>query len=132
MNAKNAKELIEAATPSGVLIAAAEDLKNRARQGGSQPTMTSDLWLAQHILSTVRPDDDEPVTRESCLAMGARIFGPRRYGFEVDAGQAIVVDMTESDVVESEVYIMDDEHRVTLKWNPTNHDLRRLVAALGE
>ena len=111
----NAKELIEAA----------KDVLDR--QGGHH---IHDV--CNHILATVRPDDDEPVTRESCLAMGARIFGPRRYGFEVSAGLAIVVDMTEPDVVESEVYIMDDEHRVTLKWNPTNHDLRRLVAALGE
>jgi len=128
MNAKNAKQLIEAATYFNDRPTCECD-----PESGVTNCIGCDVgMMASHILATVRPDDDEPVTRESCLAMGARIFGPRRYGFEVDAGQAIVVDMTEPDVVESEVYIMDDEHRVTLKWNPTNHDLRRLVAALGE
>jgi len=128
MNAKNAKQLIEAATYFNDRPTCECD-----PESGVTNCIGCDVgMMASHILATVRPDDDEPVTRESCLAMGARIFGPRRYGFEVSAGLAIVVDMTEPDVVESEVYIMDDEHRVTLKWNPTNHDLRRLVAALGE
>ena len=126
----NAKELIEAAkravdwyvTPN--TIGAHRNVPDHVFYAGYE--------ACRYILATVRPDDDEPVTRESCLAMGARIFGPRRYWFEVAAGRAIVVDMTEPDVVESEVYIMDDEHRVTLKWNPTNHDLRRLVATLWE
>ena len=128
MNAKNAKQLIEAATYFNDRPTCECD-----PESGVTNCIGCDVgMMASHILATVRPDDDEPVTRESCLAMGARIFGPRRYGFEVSAGLAIVVDMTEPDVVESEVYIMDDEHRVTLKWNPTNRDLRRLVATLGE
>ena len=124
----NAKQLIEAATYFNDRPSCECD-----PESGITNCLGCDIgMMATYILSAVRPDDDEPVTRESCLAMGARIFGPRRYGFEVSAGLAIVVDMTEPDVVESEVYIMDDEHRVTLKWNPTNRDLRRLVAALGE
>lgn len=119
----DAKGLIEAATYCEEVFGHVEEMSNDA--GAVMP-------LVRHILSTVRPDDDEPVTRESCLALNARILGPRKYGFDVAPGRVLVVDMTEPDVVESEVYVMDDEHRVTLRWSPTNHDLRRLVAALGE
>ena len=119
----NAKELIEAATPSSVLIAAAEDLKSRARQGGSQPTMTSDLWLAQHILATVRPDDDEPVTVERLGAVGWKGLGtpPWLYRHE----DAI------TDVVLNEPSGRYTTVFPAIELKSMGH-LRRLVAALGE
>lgn len=121
-----AKQLIEAATPSGVLIAAAEDLKNRARQGGSQPTMTSDLWLARHILSTVRPDDDEPVTLERLEA-------------EPYVNLDAVDEVLSVELPDYELFLVLENGR----WELTDNDgnsfalksmghLRRLVAALGE
>ena len=122
MNAMNAKELIEAATPSSVLIAAAEDLKSRARQGGSQPTMTSDLWLAQHILSTARPDDDEPVTRERLEADG---WFRRSIRYRHWESQISVIEQHPEFIAEFET------EQALCRLKSMGH-LRRLVAALGE
>jgi hypothetical protein len=116
----NAKQLIEAA--------------ERVNEEWNVNRISSEDLQAviNHVMATVRLDDDEPVTRESCLAMGARIHGHRKYAFHFLSGQTLVVDMTLPDETETEVYVEDYDSSVTIKWSPTNHDLRRLVAALGE
>lgn len=114
-----AKELIEAAT----------HVRDSAQHEWDAFAVSD---LARHILATVHPDDDEPVTRESCLAMGAKVFGHRRYGFDLPCERVLVVDMADPEALETEVYVADYDSRVSIKWSPTNHDLRRLVAALGE
>lgn len=113
------------------LRAAAEELL-RATESQELSWRLDDADIARHILTTVRDDDDDPVTRESCLAMGAKIYGPKKYGFDCPGGPSLIVDMTEAETVETEIYVEAFDNRVTIKWSPTNYDLRRLVAALGE
>jgi len=54
----SAKELIEAATYCEQVFGQVEDMSNDA--GAVMP-------LVRHILATVRPDDDEPVTELACM-----------------------------------------------------------------
>ena len=123
----NAKELIEAATPSSVLIAAAKDLEHRARQGGSQPTETSDLWIARHILATVRPDDDEPVTRERLEADGC---GMKKRVTELgNVYFSLPGSLMAYHPEKNRLFLNGGS--VELKVKSMGH-LRRLVAALGE
>ena len=123
----NAKELIEAATPSSVLIAAAKDLEHRARQGGSQPTETSDLWIARHILATVRPDDDEPVTRERLEADGC---GMKKRVTELgNVYFSLPGSLMAYHPEKNRLFLNGGS--VELKVKNMGH-LRRLVSALGE
>jgi hypothetical protein len=125
----SAKELIEAASSWKHSI---ETSRVMTGSFELESIFHRQLDVCNHILATVRPDDDEPVTRESCLAMGARIHGHQKYAFHLLGGRTLVVDMTLPDETETEVYVENYDSSVTIKWSPTNHDLRRLLAALGE
>ena len=103
----NAKELIEAA-------------KRMKKRGVGGFTSLDDIDLAtDYILSTVRPDDDEPVTRERLEADGWKYYEllHNRDEYVHPNGMAIVCD--------------NGEYR---RYGTVLQTMRkvRLVAALGE
>lgn len=128
-NAMNAKELVEAAT----------NYKNWSLPHG-HPDKGFCAWLlsdvesarrhrddaceamADHILSTVHPDDDEPVTRERLEDDGW--FTHEKFPGQFRHDEFPILHLTQSD---SDFRI--DDHGRRLK---SMGHLRRLVAALGE
>ena len=101
----NAKELIEAA----------KDVLDR--QGGHH---IHDV--CNHILATVRPDDDEPVTRKSLEADG---WFRRSIRYRHWESQISVIEQHPEFIAEFET------EQALCRLKSMGH-LRRLVAALGE
>ena len=112
----NAKELIEAA-------------KRMKKRGVGGFTSLDDIDLAtDYILSTVRPDDDEPVTRERLEADGweLRSHVIKSVGYQMQLRDfTLLVELTDG---------IADLWADGLSVNPLKSmgHLRRLVAALGE
>ena len=115
----NAKELIEAATYCNEVFGQVEDMSIDA--GAVMP-------LVRHTLTTVRPDDDEPVTRERLEADGweLRSHVIKSVGYEMQLRDfTLLVELTDG---------VADLWADGLSVNPLKSigHLRRIVAALGE
>ena len=132
----NTVELIAAARLAGFH---ADQTLRHLMAAGYQPannlaakTAEAQVDCCDYILGTVLEDDNEPVTRKSCLALGAKIRGPKTYGFVCPGGPLMVVDMTAAETAETEIYVEAFERRVTIKWSPTNRDLRYLLMTIAK
>jgi len=120
MNAMNAKQLIETANTYRLKI----------------ETTPKHVWLtetdrlakimADHILSTVRPDDDEPVTRER---LEADSCGAKKRKTPLGTVYYSVGTVLAYNPEKAELFLNGGSVGIKLK---TMGHLRRLVAALGE
>lgn len=113
----NAKQLIEAATYFNDRPSCECD-----PESGVTNCMGCDIgMMATHILSTVRPDDDEPVTRESMA-------------FEPEWRCVELLHDRQEYLHRSGINILCDNGEFRFRGFPLRSmgHLRRLVAALGE
>jgi len=120
MNAMNAKQLIEAAT------------RLRERHGEWRYVEGDSLFgkdviaSCDHILSTVHPDDDEPVTRER---LEADSCGAKKRKTPLGTVYYSVGTVLAYNPEKAELFLNGGS--VGIKLKSMGH-LRRLVAALGE
>lgn len=93
-------------------------------------TDTDEERLAFHVIGKVKADDDESVTREKLLAMGAKILGPKLYAI-LKPVAAVVVNMNDEPV---ELFVMDliTDSRVTIAFNPTLGQVRLLCSVIDQ
>lgn len=119
--AMNAKQLIEAATYFNDRPSCECD-----PESGVTNCMGCDIgMMATHILATIRPDDDEPVTRERLEADGWFRRSRRSIRHRHWQSQISVIEQHPEFIAEFET----DQALCRLK---SMGHLRRLVAALGE
>lgn len=85
--------------------------------------------ILDHILSTVRPDDDEPVTRDRLEADGLAMLVPDCFYLKTADGGLAGFHVTMSEQYPG--YLWSHGGVVVIRLKSMGH-LRRLVAALGE